>query len=128
MILERNESGTLPKIAFEEMSGLISIEGRAVSSEITDHFNHFLPYLKECLTKYPLNINAHIDLEYFNTRATLLLTEFFKYLKEYENNSDKDINVYWHYEYGDDDILEAGEDFEEISKLTFNYIEKKSKD
>jgi len=128
MILEGNKSNTLPKIAFEEMSGLISITGRAVSPEIEEQFDIFIPYLKDCLSKYSTDINAHIDLEYFNTRATLRLSDLFKYLKFYKDKENRAVNIYWHYQYGDDDIIESGEDFEELSGLKFNFIEESEKD
>ena len=44
-------------------------------------------------------------------------------LKKLESVSGSDITVKWHYEEDDEDMLEAGEDYEAIIDLPFEMIE-----
>jgi hypothetical protein len=124
MIIERNISNTVPEIIYEEFDGIIKINGRAIDSTITEHFKEFFDYLKDTLSNNLTDIEAHINIEYFNTRASRDLMEFFYILKEYVHDKSKKVIVLWYYEEGDEDILECGEDYEELSKLKFEFIEK----
>lgn len=60
----------------------------------------------------------NFDLEYFNTGAARYLYKLFKDLK-----TDKfPVLVKWHYDADDEDILESGQEFEELSGLEFKFI------
>ena len=69
-------------------------------------------------TKYAENHNLriHFSLGYFNTSSAKFLYNFFKKLKGNEG-----ITIVWHYEADDEDILDSGREFEEISGLKFEY-------
>jgi len=123
MILPGNQANTLPKIIYEEIEGTVSIKGRAISTEVEDYFSDFLPYFKDCLEKKPMNLRISIDLEYFNTTASKLLMEFLYIAKETEKRGFH-VSVNWYYEEEDEDMLYTGEDYENLSKLKFNFISK----
>lgn len=122
MILSSNAENTLPEIVFEEMQGTISIKGRSISHEVDEFFDVFLPYLKENLQKNPMDITVDIDLEYFNTKSARLLLEFFKIIESDVYDKKFNATINWHMDYNDDDIMEAAEDYESMTKLDFNYI------
>lgn len=69
-------------------------------------------------TKYAENhkLKIHFSLGYFNTSSAKFLYNFFKKLKGNEG-----ITIVWHYEADDEDILDSGKEFEEISGLKFEY-------
>ncbi len=69
-------------------------------------------------TKYAENhkLIIHFSLGYFNTSSAKFLYNFFKKLKGNEG-----ITIVWHYEADDEDILDSGKEFEEISGLKFEY-------
>lgn len=69
-------------------------------------------------TKYAENhkLRIHFSLGYFNTSSAKFLYNFFKKLK-----GNEDITIVWHYEADDEDILDSGKEFEEISGLKFEY-------
>lgn len=64
-------------------------------------------------------LNIHFSLSYFNTSSARFLYNFFKQLKNKEN-----IKISWHYDPDDEDILDSGKEFEEISGLTFDFVDK----
>jgi hypothetical protein len=123
MILPGNERNTLPKIIFEEMKGTIIIRGRSISSEVPYYFKEFLTYLEDCLLKNPMNLEIDIDLEYFSTETARELMRFFKIVKIVKEKN-FEININWFIEGGDEDLRQAGEDYQDITKLNFNIIEK----
>lgn len=63
-------------------------------------------------------LHIHFSLGYFNTSSARFLYNFFRQFKGKES-----IEISWHYEADDEDILESGKEFEEISGLKFNFID-----
>lgn len=126
MILEGNSVNTLPKIVYEEMNGTISISGRSISTDANKYFLIFLNYLDDCLQKKPMNLKIDIDLEYFNTITARELINFFNIVKKVKKE-DFEITINWYADYDDEDMFDAGEDFQSLTKLKFNVIEKPEK-
>ena len=121
MILNGNEVNTLPKIVYEEMDGTISISGRSISTDANKYFLNFLKYLDDCLQKKPMNLKIDVDLEYFNTITARELINFFNIVKKVKKE-DFEITINWYADYDDEDMLDAGEDFQAVTKLKFNII------
>ena len=63
-----------------------------------------------------------IQLEYFNTSSSKCILDVFKKLEAiYKGGNEVVIN--WHYEEDDEDMLEAGEDYQSIIKIPFKMME-----
>ncbi len=78
--------------------------------------------LNKCLTDMTdknENLKIRFSLGYFNTSSARFLYNFFKKLSEKQN-----VTIVWHYESDDEDIYESGKEFEEISGLKFEFIDK----
>ena len=65
---------------------------------------------------------VNIQLEYFNTSSSKCLLDLFKKL-EGMHKSGNDITIKWYYEEDDEDMLEAGEDYQSIINIPFKMIE-----
>ena len=115
-------SKTLPTINYDEMKGVIEISGRSISPEVESYFDEFLPYLTDCIQKKPMNIEVSINLEYFNTKSAHLLLSMFNVLKKYINNNGFVTVIKWYYEKEDEDIFDAGKDYEEMTNMQFEFI------
>jgi hypothetical protein len=123
MILPGNEINTLPKIIYDEMAGIVKIEGRSISSDAQIYFNDFLPYFEDCLKRKPMDLILNLDLEYFNTTTSKLLMDFFNIAKSVEKEGFT-VKVNWYFEEDDEDMEDAGGDYESLTKLDFNIIQK----
>jgi hypothetical protein len=65
---------------------------------------------------------VNIQLEYFNTSSSKCILDVFKKLEAiYKAKNEVIIN--WYYEEDDEDMLEAGEDYESIIRVPFKMIE-----
>ena len=109
-----------PDVFFSLKKGYISIKGISIPDNTHTFYLPLFDYLQK-YSENPKDITyLKIQLEYFNTATSKFLFDFFKKTSEIES----DVIVDWIYEEDDEDIIEAGEDFESlISGIKFNFIE-----
>ena len=62
----------------------------------------------------------NIQLEYFNTSSSKCILDDFKKLETLSGTS---ITINWYYEEDDEDMLEAGEDYQALVDIPFKMIE-----
>jgi len=65
---------------------------------------------------------VEVKLEYFNTSSSKCILDVFKKL-EIIHKARNDVEIKWYYEEDDEDMLEAGEDYESIIRVPFEMIE-----
>ena len=111
-----------PSIKFDTQDGVFEIKGRSIpenSVEFYKPLNEWLDqYMQTPLDKTVVNIR----LEYFNTSSSKCILDVFKRL-EAIHRSKHDVVINWFYEEDDEDMLEAGEDYDSIIKVPFKMIE-----
>jgi len=111
-----------PSIKFDTSDGVFEIKGRSIpenSVEFYKPLNEWLDsYMQVPLDKTVVNIR----LEYFNTSSSKCILDVFKRL-EAIHRSKHDVEINWFYEEDDEDMLEAGEDYDSIIKVPFKMIE-----
>ena len=111
-----------PTIKFDSKVGIFEIKGRSIpenSVEFYKPLNEWLDnYMQSPLDKTVVNIR----LEYFNTSSSKCILDVFKRL-EAIHRSKHDVEINWFYEEDDEDMLEAGEDYDSIIKVPFKMVE-----
>ena len=124
MILPGNPSNTLPKVVYEEFEGTLKIFGRSTSPEVEEYFEEFVPYLKDNLLKRPTDMAVAFDFEFFNTKTSRILMKIMYILKKHVYDEGHSLKISWTYEEEDEDLLDAGKDYESILGIPFEFIEK----
>lgn len=114
------QTGTTPYVCVDPDHSKIVIKGRSSPQSSIDFY---FPVIEEILrlgyrTK---QVTADFELEYFNTSSCKCLMNLFKALSTL-STKDFTVKVNWIADEDDIDIIEAGEDFEDLCGLTFNYI------
>ncbi|MCD6200758.1 MAG: DUF1987 domain-containing protein [Bacteroidales bacterium] len=121
-----------PEIFFDPDKRHFSISGVSRPEDVRSFYYPVLEWLdqfrlKEVETGHlsfgkddPLNI--HIKLKYFNSSSAKFLYDIFMSFGELSNTGQV-VHIFWHYDAGDDDMLEAGEEMSEIAELPFEYVE-----
>ena len=110
-----------PTISFDFGSGKMDIEGNSTPEDPNEFFepiyNKLIEYVKTPADSTLLDIR----LTYFNTSSSkwilYLLKEFKEILK-----TNKKLVINWYYDSDDEDILEAGEDYQAILRIPINFI------
>ena len=118
-----NIPGTLktPAIKADPQSGVIEIKGRSNPENSVLFYKPLFDWLID-YTKEPVaNTTVKVQLEHFNTSSSKCILEVFKKL-EVLKKSDKEVVVNWYYEKNDEDILEAGENYEAMTTIPFQMM------
>ncbi len=111
-----------PSVSFDREKGELTIGGRSIPENSIDFYKPLLEWLdRYALEPAPLTV-VNMRLEYFNTSSSKCILDVFKKLESIKK-SGKDITVKWHYEEDDEDMLEAGEDYDAIIDIDFVMVE-----
>lgn len=107
-------------------TGEINFGGRILTylEVLTDqYYAPFASWFKEFSSKGISNkLTINLSLDYFNTAAEkVLVYPILKLIEEYQPKYSQ-VTVNWYYPSYDDDMLDAGQVFESLTELTFNYI------
>ena len=111
-----------PTVNFNAGSGVLEIKGRSIPENSIEFYKPLLDWIEEYSQGAASNTTVNIQLEYFNTSSSKCILDVFKKL-EAVKNAGSDIMIQWHYEEDDEDMLEAGEDYEAIINIPFKMIE-----
>lgn len=122
-ILKIDGTKQTPEINFNPLTGVLNISGRSIPENTFEFFNPVLLWLEEYGQKAQPKTVINVDLEYFNTSSSKYILEIFKRLKNIMNDG-KDVLVKWFYEQDDEEMMETGEDYEDVSGLTFEILAK----
>ncbi len=112
---------TTPEVIIDLSEASIKLSGRS-SPENSQAF--YAPLMRVLRSNKINTTQVHMDFafEYFNTSSSKCLFDIFRQLKRLQM-SGTSISVNWYYEAHDDDMLEAGEDYDDIVELDFNFVE-----
>jgi hypothetical protein len=115
-------SAKTPSVTFNANEGKLELKGRSIPENSVE----FYKPLNEWIDAYGASPKAQtvvdIKLEYFNTSSSKCILDLFKKL-EGINGKGTDVSVNWYFEEDDEDMEEAGEDYQAIISLPFKIIE-----
>ena len=121
---ELNIEGTpkTPTIRFDTNSGEMLIKGRSIPENSIEFYKPLTDALDAYTGAPQGETKVNIQLEYFNTSSSKCILDVFKKLEKI-NSGGSTVTINWHYEEDDEDMLEAGEDYEAIINVPFKMIE-----
>lgn len=118
----RIESTTkTPEVLFDSLNQVFEIKGRSIPSDADLFYNPVTSWIDDYVSNPNQTTTFKIDLEYFNISSSKRLLNILYKLHEIIEMG-LDINVEWHYNEDEDDMLEVGEDYEFMVRIPFKYI------
>ncbi len=114
-----------PGVDFDAEKGTLEINGRSIPENSIDFYKPIIDWLDQYALQPAAATTVNVQLEYFNTSSSKCILDVFKMLEKIKK-SGKDISVKWHYEEDDEDMLEAGEDYDAIIDIPFEMVVKKT--
>ena len=111
-----------PTVKFNAESGVLEIKGRSIPENSIEFYKPMVEWLDQYANNAQENTVVNIQLEYFNTSSSKCILDVFKKLENI-NKGKSEVLINWYYEEDDEDMLEAGEDYESIIRVPFKMIE-----
>jgi hypothetical protein len=100
-------------------NGHLELRGRSIPENSLDFYKPLLEWVEHYVQQAQPETVVHVQLEYFNTSSSKCLLDLFRRLE----NINSKVAIHWYYEQDDEDMLEAGEDYEAIVNVPFKMIE-----
>ncbi len=110
-----------PTVIFEQDNGLLEIKGRSIPENSTEFFKPLMDALKSFSSNSSNTITVNFKLEYFNTSSSKCILDILKILESIKK-AGKTVTLNWYYEEDDEDMLESGENYQEIVNIPFNML------
>lgn len=111
-----------PTIKFTPEEGKLLIQGRSIPENSIEFYRPLVEALESYSASPKAETKVDIILEYFNTSSSKCILDVFKKLEKI-NSESEGVTINWHYEEDDEDMLEAGEDYQAIINIPFKMIE-----
>ena len=111
-----------PTIKFTPEEGKLLIQGRSIPENSIEFYRPLVEALESYSASPKAETKVDIILEYFNTSSSKCILDVFKKLEKI-NSESEGVTLNWHYEEDDEDMLEAGEDYQAIINIPFKMIE-----
>lgn len=107
-----------PSIEFNPEQGMLEIKGRSTPEDSRVFYKPLIAWCEEYANNPPAKTTVDVQLDHFDTSSSKGLLDLIKRLKVIQEQQ-KQVEVIWHYEFGDEDIHEAGEHFKNITGIPF---------
>jgi hypothetical protein len=112
------ETGDTPRIEMNAEKGIFLLKGKSLPENAHLFYDPVVKWMSMYRAQANQQTNLVCKLEYFNTASSKKILEVIEELKAITGN----ISVEWHYLVDDDDMLEIGKEYSELTKLPFTYI------
>lgn len=108
-----------PTVNFTADNGTLEIKGRSIPENSIEFYKPLIEWIEKYSKSPKDKTVVNVQLEYFNTSSSKCILDVFKRLEAIQN----EVQINWYYEEDDEDMLEAGEDYDAIISIPFKMIE-----
>ncbi len=121
-VLDIKATNDTPKVLFDPQNEMFEISGRSLPEDVVLFYQPVLDWLDQYLED-PLEYTEFVfKYVYFNTATSKLIQDILFKLEQLHEKNQK-VKVIWYYEEDDEDMLDLGEEFEEIVDLEFEIVQ-----
>lgn len=119
--LKINGSEDTPTIILDKDNEYFELSGRSYPEDVVEVYQPALEWFEWYKTDPNPTTILHIKYEYFNTATSKAILELITKMEELYNQG-YDAQVYWHYYSDDEEMLEAGNGYDEMFDIPFTFI------
>ena len=101
------------------ISGKLEISGKSIPENSLEFYKPAFEWLDNYLQSPAPITELKICLEYFNTSSSKCLLDIFRKLETINLSGKSDVKVFWFYDADDEDMMEAGEDYQALVQVPF---------
>ena len=116
-------SNKTPHIAFDSVSGILELSGKSIPENSFAFYQPLLVWLDNYIVQPAATTVVKVQLEYFNTSSSKCLLDIFRKLEILRTSQKSTVKVAWYYEEEDEDMQEAGQDYDSLVDVPFEIIQ-----
>ena len=109
-----------PSVILDKEAGKFEISGKSLPEEAKKFYEPIYEWFENYVKDPNDKMDFFFKMDYYNSSTSTILLELLHMLDKV-HKSGKPVNVFWYYLEVDDDMLEAGEEFEELVSMPFIY-------
>ena len=113
-----NDSIKTPTIIFD-ITGILEIKGKSIPENSLEFYRPVFEWLDIYSQSPAPKTELKISLEYFNTSSSKCLLDILRRLETINLSGKSEVKVFWFYDADDEDMMEAGEDYQALVKVPF---------
>ena len=114
-----------PDVHFEKFSGTLTLSGKSSLENPTKFYEPLLKWMTKYIKTPSEKTTFQMHLEYFNSSSSKHIMKLLRVLENAQNEHRSKIVIEWQYDGDDGSMMEAGEDFQSVLSLDFNFVEEK---
>jgi hypothetical protein len=111
-----------PEILLSKSNGEIRFQGRSMPENAKSFYLPVIDWLANYKENPTPGTRVVFEYEYFNSASSKLIMGLIEEILEI-GKKDNQLKVEWHYAEDDDDIYEAGKDYEEMTGISFDFCD-----
>jgi hypothetical protein len=111
-----------PTINADPQGGVVEIKGRSIPENSIEFYKPLMDWLDKYGFSPKAQTEVNIQLEYFNTSSSKCILDVFKKLENINKSGSSQVQINWHFEEDDEDMSEAGEDYQAIINVPFKMV------
>ena len=119
LIIEKAED--TPNVNFDLSNEKLEMSGRSMPENATEFYKPVLEWMNAYAEDPKETTVFDFKMEYFNTASSKIIMDILVILEEVQENG-HEVIVHWNYMEGDDDMMDAGEEYAEIIEIPFKHV------
>ena len=115
-------SSKTPDVKFMSNPGVLHIAGKSIPENSFGFYQPLYAWIDSYVAEPSPTTEIKISLEYFNTSSSKCLLDIFRKFEAVNKSGKSKVTVSWYYEADDEDMMEAGQDYDALVDLAFTII------
>src|SRR3989339_192795 len=110
-----------PDLVFSAETGELKITGQSLPENATMLYSPVLEWIEEYAKEPKAKTVLSLKMKYYNTASSKMLFSIIKRLNLLFKGG-FDVEIEWHYQQDDEDMIDAGEYFRDLVDIPFKFI------
>jgi len=129
-ILKIEETKNSPYICLDNTKGKLTFQGESRPEDVRkfykpilewlDEYDNYVYFMKD-QSANKIKLSCDFSFDYFNSSSAKFIMDILLKIKEIKEKNDINLEVNWIYDKRDEDMLENGEELEEMIGVDFNF-------
>ena len=119
--LEIAETGNTPHILFDADSQIFIIEGKSFPEDSKEFYTRVIKWMDDFIATKPKTFVLKINLFYLSSSSIISIKQLLLKIASMKLDG-TDTKLFWHYDDDDEDIKKTGEDYQNLTKLKFDFV------